>query len=88
MIKFEHTEVVGWEAAIRGMRNPKNSWARSDSQSCDNCQNFSTCQLDTDFCVGPNDHKLMETLANGGPVHAKYRRMIVVYVDIIAPLYW
>lgn len=87
MIKFEHTEVVGWEAAIRGMRNPKNSWDRSDSQFCDNCQNFSTCQLDTDFCIGPNDHKLMETLANGGPVHAKYRRMIAVYVDITAPLY-
>lgn len=108
MIKFENTEVVGWEAAIRGMRNPKNSWEKSDSRfcidNCDDCQNLSICQsvqdeswfkkfweggpIDTNFCVGPNDHKLMETLANGGPVHAKYRRMIAVYVDITAPLYW
>lgn len=108
MIKFEYTEVVGWKAAIRGMRNAKNSWDRSDSQfcvdNCDDCQNFGACQsvqdeawfkkfweggpIDNDFCIGPNDHKLMETLANGGPVHAKYRRMIVVYVDITAPLLW
>lgn len=108
MIKFENTEVVGWEAAIRGMRNPMNSWDRSDSRfcidNCDDCQNFSICQsvqdeswikkfweggpIDTNFSIGPNDHKLMETLANGGPVHAKYRRMIAVYVDITAPLYF
>lgn len=101
MIKFEKTEVVGWEAAIRGMRNPKNSWEKGDSGYCrdfdcefDGCpvwdQDEEMCllPLDTDYIVGPNDHKLMMTLANGGPVHAKYRRMIVVYVDITAPLYW
>ena len=107
MIKLENTEVVGWEHAIRGMRNPKNSWDRMDSKqcidSCDDCDNFSVCNpnfesyfrkfweggsIDCDYAIGPNDHKLMMNLAKGGPVHAKYRRMIVVYVDITAPLYW
>lgn len=73
MIKLENTEVVGWEAAIRGMRNPMNSWEKSDSAGPG---------------IGPNDHDLMMRLAAAGPVHAKYRRMIVVYVDITAPLYW
>ena len=78
MLKISSTEVVGWEHAVRGMRNPKNSWDRIDSISCG------------DFApeIGENDHKLMMTLAKGGPVHAKYRRMITVYVDITAPLYW
>ena len=79
MIKIENTKIVGWEAAIRGMRNPKNSWDRSDSVFVEG---------DKDIKIGPNDHKLMMTLTSGGPVHAKYRRFIDVYVDITAPLYW
>lgn len=78
MIKIESTEVLGWEAAIRGMRNPMNSWDKSDSESKD----------DGYFEIGPNDYDLMKKLAKSGPVHAKYRRMITVYADIIAPLYW
>ena len=99
-IKFEHTEIVGWEHAIRGMRNPMNSWDKSDSGfGCDySDQHFcSVCEDGhTEACpncfkqykLGPNDHDLTMRLANGGPVHAKYRRMITVYVDITAPLYW
>lgn len=100
MIKFEHTEVLGWEHAIRGMRNPMNSWEKSDSaychrdlvRDCTTCVNrfakgYSACKAGG-FDIGPNDHDLMMRLANGGPVHAKYRRMITVYVDITAPLYW
>lgn len=77
MIKIEKTEVVGLEAAIRGMRNPKNSWDRSDS-----------FHFGATYILGPNDEDLAGKLANGGPVHAKYRRMIGVYLDITAPLYW
>lgn len=97
MIKFENTEVVGWEAAIRGMRNPLESWERSDTyrgckKDCNMCLEYpgsSECLLESrELIVGPNDHDLMMRLAKGGPVHAKYRRMITVYVDITAPLYW
>lgn len=100
MIKLENTVLPSaeqWEAIIRGMRNPKNSWNRSDSHSCgtcgdcDNCIDYDNCPYDYDFLklvIGPNDHDLMMRLAKGGPVHAKYRRMIPVYVDITAPLYW
>lgn len=95
MIKFEHTEVLGWEAAIRGMRNPMNSWERSDSYFsfgvalCNDCP-YSDKKHCGQNCVniGTNDLDLMKRLRNGGPVHAKYRRMIAVYVDILAPLYW
>lgn len=99
MIKIEKTEVMGWEAAIRGMRNPKNSWERSDSfYGChgefedyeydnDRCDPEARCN-DRKYILGENDHDLMMRLAKGGPVHAKYRRMIAVYVDITAPLYW
>ena len=83
MIKLENTEVLGWEAAIRGMRNPMNSWEKSDSKDE---LNFDTGNWETK--VGPNDHKLMMNLARAGSVDAKYRRMIVVTVDITAPLYW
>ena len=83
MIKIEHTEVLGWEHAIRGCRNPMNSWKRSDSVF----RYMIEDDKPEDF-VGPNDHELMMRLANGGPVHAKYRRMITVYCDITAPLYW
>ena len=91
MIKLENCEVVGWEHAIRGMRNPKNSWDKSDSDMhCPYTMNPAPCPSGCreNMCIGPNDHKLMMQLANGGPVHAKYRRMITVYVDITAPLYW
>lgn len=102
MIKIENTEVVGWEHAIRGMRNPKNSWDRMDSLfgSCESHLDCEGCPASEDqrlcndigagvgMAIGPNDHKLMMQLASGGPVHAKYRRMIAVYVDITAPLYW
>lgn len=88
-IKFEHTEVVGWEHAIRGMRNPMNSWERSDSEvSVCECEQWPHDIKKSFVCLGPNDHDLMMRLANGGPVHAKYRRMITVYVDVTAPLYW
>jgi len=102
MIKLENTEVMGWEHAIRGMRNPMNSWAKSDSDICESLQCESCPMFDNEkglcyapgkgashgFVVGPNDHGLMMKLAAGGPVHAKYRRMITVYLDITAPLYW
>ena len=101
MIKLEKTDVYGWEAAIRGMRNPMNSWEKSDSwfglncdmMSCDDCptRGPGDCveRLDIQKCkLGPNDHDLMMRLAKGGSTHAKYRRMITVTVDITAPLYW
>ena len=98
MIKFENTEVVGWEAAIRGMRNPMNSWEKSDSGYCqrDLLRGCATCiHKSTDypacysgFDIGPNDHDLMMRLRNAGTDHRKFMRMITVYVDITAPLYW
>lgn len=97
-IKIENTEVMGWEAAFRGMRNPKNSWERSDSKNChtDLCRDCITCiHKDTgyDACqihfdIGPNDLKLAMQLRNAGPEHAKFLRMIVVTCDITGPLYW
>jgi hypothetical protein len=97
MIKIENVEVAGWEHAIRGMRNPMNSWDKSDSHSCgtcgdcDHCADDYNCPYGYDYkktLIGPNDYQLMMNLAHGGPVHAKYRRMITVYLDITAPLYW
>ena len=101
MLKIENTEVIGWEHAIRGMRNPKNSWERSDTTTCGDIMNCSDCTAidergkcglkgypENTPAIGPNDHSLMMSLAKGGSVHAKYRRMITVYVDITAPLYW
>lgn len=79
MIKIEKISTVGWEPALRGMRNPKNSWRLSDSK-------FYPYEGECD--MGPNDITLARSLAQGGPVHAKYRRMIGVYVDITAPLYF
>jgi hypothetical protein len=100
-IKIENVEVVGWEPAIRGMRYPKNSWHLSDSnfharRDIRYHDDDVMCFYDEDghpfmmdgVDIGPNDHTLMMNLAHGGPVHAKYRRMIVVYMDITAPLYW
>lgn len=128
MIKIENVEIQGFEPAIRGMRNPKNSWDRSDSGYChvlaytepseERCMGcpmwtgkddtpienassedvgVSSCGMmnneawksyTTGFVIGPNDHELAMKLSAGGPVHAKYRRMIIVWVDITAPLYW
>ena len=89
MIKLENAEVMGWEHAIRGMRNPMNSWGKSDSRisTCE-CEQWPHNIRKSFDEIGPNDHDLMMRLAKGGPVHAKYRRMITVYVDITAPLYW
>lgn len=87
MIKFENTEIFGWEHAIRGMRNPMNSWESSDSfNSTSAWETYRFGEGNPE--IGPNDLDLMKRLRNGGPVHAKYRRMITVYVDITAPLYW
>lgn len=94
MIKFENTEVLGWESAIRGMRNPMNSWEKSDSGWSPNWprDNYIFVDEDTDdyfeLAIGPNDQKLMTALRNAGTDHRKFMRMITVYVDITAPLYW
>lgn len=96
MLKIENVEVLGWEHVIRGMRNPKNSWGRSDSFFWDAGSSINEAwgiektvdDFGTEVHIGPNDYTLMKSLAEGGPVHAKYRRMITVYLDITAPLYW
>lgn len=101
MILLENAKVVGWEEAIRGMRNPMNSWDKIDSgvcathgpDHCKNCPYSDSCNADdgeiaTNYIIGPNDIGLAWKLAKAGPVHGKFRRMIVVYVDITAPLYW
>lgn len=102
-IKFENTEVIGWEAAIRGMRNPMNSWDKSDSRikpDCEECGkikkegtchfNLHTedCREHTHFVIGSKDLDLMKRLRDAGTDHRKFMRMITVYVDITAPLYW
>ena len=86
MIKIENEQIVGWEPALRGMRNPKNSWEKSDSEFI--CPDEGTTRCCGEPHIGPNDHKLIMSLVRGGVVHAKFRRMIVVYVDVTAPLYW
>ena len=105
MLKIEKTEVVGFEAAIRGMRNPKNSWEKSDSEycseydhppiegSCQYCPYDSMCNksekaMQQMYLVESNDLGLMNRLRNAGTDHRKFMRMIVVYLDITAPLYW
>lgn len=98
MLKIENTEVIGWEAAIRGMRNPKNSWAKSDSGICFDTIACHTCRADRNHCksrmenkefvVGYDDMNLMTRLRNAGTDHRKFMRMIAVYLDITAPLYW
>ena len=94
MIKIENTEVVGWEHAIRGMRNPMNSWVKSDSHQkyeCVGSDPFSETEYITavkDYEVGPKDRDLMMVLRNSGTDHRKFMRMITVYLDITAPLYW
>lgn len=92
MLKIEHTEVVGWEAAVRGMRNPMNSWEKSDSQTCTNCNGClpgQECErYKNGTFIGTNDLDLMTRLRNAGTDHRKFMRMITVYLDITAPLYW
>ena len=110
MIKFENTEVVGWEHAIRGMRNPMNSWEKSDSIFSKHICSNTVCWTDISlnelppcnipeevhvdnwtglfYNIGPNDLDLMKKLRNAGTDHRKFMRMIVVYVDITAPLCW
>lgn len=109
MIKIENTEVMGWDAAIRGMRNPMNSWEKSDSNyrlilasrcdtcmsyqfdnwdDCDDCEVHKLCNSPNYFLVGPNDLDLMTRLSKAGTDHRKFMRMITVYLDILAPLYW
>lgn len=93
MLTIDKTETYGWEAAIRGMRNPMNSWDKSDSEHiCESCEDpwggtgyiFDTNRVN----IGPNDLDLMKRLRNAGKDHRKYLRMITVYCDITAPLYW
>lgn len=83
MLKIENTEVMGWEHAIRGMRNPMNSWEKSDSLF-----HFMIDDDKAEDFVGKNDIRLMITLHNAGTDHRKFMRMITVYLDITAPLYW
>ena len=84
MISLEDWEIVGWRHAVRGMRNPMNSWHKSDSKfvysEWDACTGV--------FEIGPNDLDLMKKLCQGGADDRKFMRMIVVYCDILAPLYW
>lgn len=87
MIKLENTDVMGWEAAIRGMRNPLNSWDKSDSHR-DGCRCVPLCYKSKDYTIGSKDLDLMKRLRNAGTDHRKFMRMITVYVDVTAPLYW
>lgn len=88
MIKLEQTEVFGWDAAIRGMRNPMNSWDKSDSRSFRIIDEITDECIGFEYYIGENDLKLMKNLSKAGNDHAKYLRMINVTVDITAPLYW
>ena len=98
MLKIENWEVVGWEHAIRGARNPMNSWEKSDSNMCGyTLQNAEIApgvtSLEWRQCkpyidIGENDHDLLMRLCNAGTDHSKFMRMITVYLDITAPLYW
>ena len=92
MIKITDTEVVGWEHAIRGMRNPLESWCKSDSYFDYERRNTDDLevdyQLDEAFYLGVNDQNLTKRLSKAGTDHRKFMRMIVVYCDILAPLYW
>ena len=74
-MQFEKTEISSFKPALRGMRNPMNSWAKSDTNQCLHH-------------IGPNDLDLAQRLIHGGPEHAKFMRQIIVWVDITAPLYW
>lgn len=96
MLKIENADIVGWEAAVRGMRNPMNSWAKGDSgysyvtdvHAIINGELTHQNPEELIFCVGKNDWDLMTRLRNSGTDHRKFMRMITVYVDIVGPLYW
>lgn len=111
MIKIENVSIVGWEPAIRGARNPMNSWKKSDSLIFDYgtdgedgwgelvCHDIFfkrtkivpedwNTSIDNNILIGPNDLKLLTNLAMAGSDEAKFRRMIVVYLDVTAPMYW
>ena len=98
MLKIENVELHGWEPGIRGMRNPKNSWKKSDSKFVttdgdhhDICGNFGPLYGSygwKEAVIGENDLNLMTTLRDAGTDHRKFMRMIVVYMDVTAPLYW
>lgn len=96
MIKIEETETYGWESAIRGMRNPMNSWDKSDSAFgrnlaipyAQNNPNIWFNKYGVEIYIGDNDLDLMNRLCAAGSDHRKFMRMIVVYCDITAPLYW
>lgn len=101
MIKVENVDVWGFEHAIRGMRNPKNSWAKSDSymgydcQKCGRIDREGSCEPKKHDCseylgieIGPNDLDLMRRLFRGGSEHRKYLRQLFISMDITAPLYW
>ncbi len=102
LIKVEHIQVWGFEHAIRGMRNPMNSWDKSDShkceweltEDCNKCNKLSSdntgeCLSDREFyCIGQKDLELMQKLFKAGTEHRKYLRQIFVSMDITAPLYW
>lgn len=101
MLKIENTEVMGWEAAVRGMRNPMNSWEKSDSfckpstENCRGCHDYNKCAYIFESTgkpyrrgIGTNDLDLMTRLHNAGTDHRKFMRMITVYLDITAPVFW
>ena len=106
MIKLEHVVLASpeqMEFIIEGMRNPMNSWEKSDSYDSVNCgkcgiverdgfckpkEHRSECEKYREFYIGPNDHDLMQRLAKAGTDHRKFMRMMPVYVRITAPLYW
>lgn len=85
MIKITNAEVFGWGTAVRGMRNPMNSWDRSDSFVC---EGKDACVGDCYSCIGNADHALMKKLVKAGSDHAKFMRLINVTMDVTAPLYW
>lgn len=99
-MKFENTQVWGFEHALRGMRNAKNSWDKADSQycystdyDCNECSTNKNCPLgmtpdNSGFVIGPNDMKLAQALIKAGSEHRKFMRQIFVSVDITAPLYF
>ena len=95
MITISKVSVYGFQEAIRGMRNPMNSWDKSDSKVLHTNQTFrlgdERIYMDhsvNGYIVGPKDKQLMKNLCKAGPDHRKFMRMIVVYVDITAPFYW
>lgn len=88
MIKIENIEVFGWEAAVRGMRNPMDSHYKSDSQVIYSYDEGECRDVKVNYIIGPNDLKLMQSLIKAGTDHSKFMRMINVTMDITAPMYW